>query len=360
MNNHTSFDNSIQRYVDELTDRHAPPLGVHVMSEFMYCPRAGIIAIDQQQEDNGCEAGVAPSLGGLPTHELHLIEKALQEYRQQLAYSVALNAAVLLFALFAFLSSWGVVALLMLAGMYLPARSLYGLLRDYDILRQRLREAQTAAIREPDWSLRIPQPVQWWSLIRAGFDSVEKQAALADQDLRIAGKPWRVLQRGERHIPVIAIRVDVAKDDRRRDGQFSPQLRARLAAYAFLVSRIERAQADWAIVIFGNGTDGIAVPIEESMLSLFAEGLLAARKQVLEYRADPNLTPAPARGMSPCIRCPHGKPRSPRQKSVFRGVEVTQLITQSADGKRFHCICGDRFRWVPPHEEAKRLGLESR
>jgi hypothetical protein len=360
MNSHDSFRDAIRRCADELTDPHAPPLGVHVMSEFMYCPRAGIIAIDQQQEDNGCEAGIAPSLGGLPTHELHLIEQALQQYRQQLAYSICLNVAVLLFALLALLSSWGVIALLMLAGMYLPAKSLLGLLRDYDMLRQRLRDAQTAAIQEPDWSLRIPQPIQWWRLIRAGFDSVEKQAALADHDLRLAGKPWRVLQRGERHVPVIAIRVDVAKDDRRREGQFSPQLRARLAAYAYLISRIEGAQADWAIVLFGNSTDGVAVPIEESMLSLLAEGLLAARRQVLDYRADPSISPAPARGMSPCVGCPHGKPIHPERKSVFRGVEVTQLITRSADGKRFHSTCGDRFRWVPPHEQAKRLGLESR
>lgn len=360
MSNLDSFQNAVRRCADELTDPHAPPLGVHVLSEFMYCPRAGIIAIDQQQEDNGCEAAVAPSLGGLPVHDQHRIEKALKQYQEQVAYSIGLNAAVLILALIAFMSSWGALSLLMLAGMYLPAKSLHGLLKDYHTLRRRLHEAQCAAVREPDWSLRIPQPIQWWSLIRAGFDSVEKQAPIADHDLRLAGKPWRVLQRGDRHIPVISVRVDVAKDDRRREGQFSPQLRARLAAYAYLISRIEGAQADWAIVMFGKSTDGVAVPIEETTFSLFAEGLLATRRQVLDYRADPSMSPAPARGTSPCIGCPHGKPSHPERKSVFRGVEVTQLITQSADGKRYHCTCGDRFRWVPPHEQAKRLGLESR
>ena len=350
------FPEAIEKCANELADNDAPRVGVHVMSEFIYCPRAGIVTVDQQKEDTGCEAEVAPALGGLPTHDLNSIHKMLQALREQLAASCVLtgvSAAVVLLGFFA----WGFPSLLLLIGTYYAAISLKGLLRDYDILRRRLKEAEVAAIKEPDWSLRIPQEIYWWSLVRAGFDIVQKQTAILDRDLHLAGKPWRVLQRGARHIPVIKFPTVIDPVDPRRHGQMSPQARARLAAYAYLTNRVERGQSDWVIVMFGNGFQGIAVPIDESMMSLFATGLQTARQQLEQYLADPTLTPDPARGASPCIRCPHGKPDRPEGPTVFRGVQVASYITQGADGKRYHCVCGDRFRWVPPHQDAKRLGL---
>lgn len=350
------FAEAIQKHANELADNNSPRVGVHVMSEFMYCPRAGIVTFDQQKEDTGCEAEVAPALGGLPMHDLNRIQKMLQALREQLAFSCILNVVSATVVLLAYLA-WGLPVLLLLVGNYYAAIWLRGLLRDYDILRRRLKEAETAAIQEPDWSLRVPQEIYWWSLVRAGFDVIQKQAAILDRDLHLAGKPWRVLQRGGKHIPVIKIPVPADLDDPRRHGQMSRQARARLAAYAYLVNRVERGQSDWVIVVFGQSYQGVAVPIDESMMSLFATGLQSARQMLAQYLADPTFIPDPARGASPCIRCPHGQPDRPETPTVFRGVQVTSYITQSADGKRYHCICGDRFRWVPPHEDAKRLGL---
>lgn len=137
---------------------------------------------------------------------------------------------------------------------------------------RRLKEAEVAAIKEPGWSLRIPQEIYWWSLVRAGFDIVQKQTAILDRDLHLAGKPWRVLAKGARHIPVIKFPTVIDPVDPRRHGQMTPQTRLRLAAYAYLTNRVERGQSDWVIVMFGNGFQGIAVPIDESMMSLFATG----------------------------------------------------------------------------------------
>ena len=48
-------------------------LGVHVMSEFIYCPRAGIIALESDRDDMGIEEGAAPALGGIPRYEIDLM-----------------------------------------------------------------------------------------------------------------------------------------------------------------------------------------------------------------------------------------------------------------------------------------------
>lgn len=49
------FPEAIEKCASELADNDAPRVGVHVMSEFIYCPRAGIVTVDQQREDTGCK-----------------------------------------------------------------------------------------------------------------------------------------------------------------------------------------------------------------------------------------------------------------------------------------------------------------
>ncbi len=366
MHNADWLAEAVRRLAAELADPDAPRLGVHVMSEFMYCPRAGIVSFDQAEEDHGSESPKAPALGGLPTHDIDVIRSRLEYYGEWILYAAFGNLAPGL-ATVAFLwwTSGGLIAIiggLALATLLLRWKKnpLRTALTKYYTLRRRLADAEVAAVSEPDWSLRVPQEIQWWSLIRAGFVSVEKRAAIVDRELHLAGKPFRVLQRGDKHIPVMNIDVEAEDDDPRLHGRLSPQQRARLAAYAYLVHRIERAQSDWVIVVFKRGHRGVAIPVDDAMFSLFAEGLSAARRQLAEYLDNPRMTPDPARSTSPCIRCRHGKPREAKEALVFRGVKVAYFVTEATDGKRFHCACGDRFRWVPPHEEAKRLGLTTR
>jgi hypothetical protein len=353
------FTEAVRRITADLADEDAPGLGVHAMSEFIYCPRAGIIAVDQRGEDSGCESETAPALGGLPMHDLPKLRHALEDSRELIRTCLAWNAALYLLTFISYLYfEWA--CLLAAPGLYFMGRWLWSLLKIRAILRHRLRQAESAAIQEPLWDLRQPQPIHWWSLIRSGFDSVEKQAVITDRNARIAGKPWRVLQKGSRHLPVLRIQVDAAADDPRRHGRLSPQQRARIAAYAYLIHRVERAQSDWVIVLFGKTDEGLAIPLDESMFSIFAEGLLAARKHLVEYQVNSQYAPPPPNNAAPCLRCPHAKPRHHKQHSVFRGVSVASLITEGTDGKRYHCLCGDRFRSVPPHEDAKRLGLVPR
>ena len=56
-----------------------PWIGVHVLTEFIFCPRAGLIAFEQQRIDPGEEIDGAPRLDYLPDFEIELIEAALQK-----------------------------------------------------------------------------------------------------------------------------------------------------------------------------------------------------------------------------------------------------------------------------------------
>jgi hypothetical protein len=49
----TELASTVQRLAAVLRDENAPRLGVHTMSEFMFCQLAGVIAVDQQDGDRG-------------------------------------------------------------------------------------------------------------------------------------------------------------------------------------------------------------------------------------------------------------------------------------------------------------------
>lgn len=349
-----SVSELVPRLVDELTDETAPMMGVHTMSEFMYCPRAGIITVDQSCEDTGSEFIPAPALGGIPMHDLDRLQRLFTQARKVAKLRSALMI-VTMFGIEAAARFFGGIGYTGLLLVWLQFGSLNAAWQQLLALKRRLQVAERAAIAEPDWENRVPQPIRWWSLIRAGWESVERQSPIADRDLRLAGKPWRIMQRGNCHLPVVRIAANDSNVEARRNGILSPQQRARLAAYCYLISRVEGAQSDWAIVLFANSDDGIAIPIDETIINVFAEGLMAARRQLSAYQSNTSSTPNVPRDAAPCRRCPLGKPHVVANHNG--GSPFAPYVTQGKNLKRYHSDCGDRFCWVPPHEEARTLGL---
>lgn len=353
-----NLQSSVQSIVDDLADPDAPRLGVHTISEFMFCRRAGIVVLDQKTGDSGSEFEPAPALSGLPTHEIDEIRRAMTEILYRLKFPVAWNVFTVL-CLFCAMAVWGLLGLIVLGpAQYYSYQWLKSMLLDYSFLSQRLKSAKAAAVQEPNWELPLPQAIHWWSLIRAGFVSVEKRQTLEDPVLGVAGRPWRVLNRGSFGFPVMRIRVDDQQHDRRKEGRLHPNQLARIAAYSYLMNRLERADSSWAIVLFGDSDEGVAIPITPEVWNSFHEGLIAARRRTAEYRTDPLNVPNMNSGNSfVCAGCPFGKPRRLGTPSVFLGAAVAPFGTSTVQGTVYHCTCGDRFKWVPPHQEAKRLGL---
>ena len=352
----TSLPDRVAKLSFELEDETASVIGVHTLSEFVYCKRAGQISADSRQDDTGSEMPLAPALGGLPTHDLDMIYAELHSLREQMKYPIAWNLGLWLAATLLGILFTPLLLLALLPALYFSAKWLYVMLRKHQSLKARLRIAQRAAEKEPDWNLRQCQPINWWSLIRAGFASVEKQEPLFDPQLRLVGKPWRVLHRGGTEYPVLQIRVNQDQHDRRREGRLSRQQLARIAAYAYLLNRCERAESSWAIVLFGKTYEGIAVPVDDHAWMSFQSGLLMAREELAEHQTDPHSRPDP--NLAACVNCPLGKPKLLRNDPVLKnGVEITPFGTETPQGKVYHSTCGDHYRWIPPHETAGKLGL---
>jgi len=351
-----SLPDTVAKFSLELEDENAPRMGVHTLSEFVYCPRAGIISADSTQEDTGSELLRAPALGGLPTHDLDRIEAAMAVILEQLKFPIGWNLGLWLVTLFVSLASTPLLLAIFVPALFFSGRWLIRMLADYHLLQKRLRIAERAAKHEPDWELPHPQPINWWSLIRAGFVSVEKQAPLADPQLKLAGKPWRVLHRGNTEYPVLRIKVDDDQHDPRREGRLRKQQLARIAAYAYLLNRCERADSSWAILLFGSSYEGIAVPINDQAWMAFHNGLLKAREQLIFHGENPHIRPE--RNRPACTNCPLGRPKRLVQKTVLKqGVEIAPYGTKSANGIVYHSKCGDYFGRVPPHIIADELGL---
>src|SRR5690606_31241947 len=64
---------TVNNLAESLTDSTAPRMGVHTISEILFCKRAGLLVIDQKSNDEGSEFEPAPALGGLPTHDVEAI-----------------------------------------------------------------------------------------------------------------------------------------------------------------------------------------------------------------------------------------------------------------------------------------------
>ena len=67
---------------------------VHELSQFVYCPRAGVIAVEAEKEDDG-EEGRPINLGYLPKYILMNLETAIARYA--IALFALLGIAVLAF-----------------------------------------------------------------------------------------------------------------------------------------------------------------------------------------------------------------------------------------------------------------------
>ncbi len=357
-----SLPETVTRLSRELADSEAPSMGVHTLSEFIYCPRAGAVSDGSRQEDTGTELPRAPALGGLPWHDKDQIEQAIEQLLHEIKIPVALNIGLYLFA-FWIASAWTPVALLaFIPPGYTWGQWLVHLLSRYLKLKGRLKMASRAAAEEPNWEVPQAQPIHWWSLIRAGFVSIEKQEPLRDDSLGLAGKPWRVLRKGNAVYPVLKIRVDDEKHDRRREGRLRRQQLARIAAYAYLLHRCERADSSWAIVLFNNSDEGIAIPITSEAWQVFYSGLIRSRQQLQALRDAPRSIPE--KNGEACLGCPLGEPRPIGREKTFRNGTVISTfgtdVKVDPGKKKFamHSTCGDYFEWIPPHREAIRRGMD--
>ena len=316
--------------------------GVHELTEFVFCPRAGLQCRRESLGDTGQELDRLPRLDYLPDFDVVEIRATLNELAQQMETFVigTIIGGFCLFLVAAFIN-W-IPAATIAAGYVFPLR---WYLQQWNICRQleqRLRDARSQPADEPPLPLTQQVRVNWWSLLKAGMTPVEYEEGHRDPTLCLSGRPWRVLQRGSLRIPVF----------RKRSGppELHPQHFIRMTAYCHLVAECELAEVPYAIVLFGDDFDGIAIPNRPQDGQPFRDALQSARDVLLEFETQCKPPPLPE-PTSACRNCHWGLPRrcDGEQNSTFQ--------TKGRDEVLYHSPCGDLFGWVPPTERARQLGL---
>lgn len=328
-----------------------PWLGVHVLSEFTFCARAGCIAKGTEPADEGDDYWLRPNLDYRPSYALYELR------REILAASVrtlllGIAAGAVLAGCFFLLRAWSLVPLLAGVALFVVlAVPLSRSLSRLSSLRAAWKRIRSLAPREPDPDAATPQTVVWWELLRAGFDPVRIPEPLGSQASRIAGRPWRVLRKGDMQIPVFRVLGDGPE-------QLYPKHAARAAAYCSLIERTMGARSPYAIALFAGTYNGWTFPNTPEARA-FLDQVVSATRAYLE----PGVTIGPPPSTRICAGCPHGWPRVYRRaesETVLSGRPVRPHGRTGQDGRVYHSTCGDQFAWTPPHDAAVGLGIAAR
>jgi hypothetical protein len=329
-------------------------VGVHVLSQHVFCPRAAILAMELGQ-DNGEDGSVlGPRLDGVFDYdELRFAEEIHRTWSNVRYWGMLLVPAVAL--------------VLLLWRLWSPMAALIGTLPIFVCLA-RLWDTATALIdliREQAVFLAAPpltidpatiqiQKVNWWSLRKAGFDCLKPADAYRDPGSRLVGKPWRLLVKGTvLRIPVIRKHYG--------DQTWRPQHRVRISAYCRLIETCQGGQAPFGILLFAGSDECLIIPNTVVEQTQFEEALQNVRGflQIYQQGQSAPMQPVDRR----CIGCPFGEPReyiARETDTLVNGTPIVPLLTRALDGKLYHSPCGDRFNWVPPHQRALDLRIFER
>lgn len=329
-----------------------PWLTVHALSEFVFCPRAGVLTFetraDQAKEERPANLDFA-----LP-YTLRELEQSLNHHLNR----VWLWGAVTAGALVAIAVIWWLGRELWLvlpaAILLLIARPLQRHLNAVSILSRIRAVALNARASggDVDFSQDESQPVDWWQLLAAGWVSVSCHEPHRDDEWALSGTPWRVLRHGSVTIPVFKTN-GVARDEEPR---LFAQHTVRMAGYCHLIEAREGRESPAGIVLFGNTYQGQTIPNSPQAKAALTDALASARA-ILDGKDEPLRDP-PAEEL--CVGCHWGCPQRFRQfvtETEVAGEVLAVFGTVASDKQLYHSPCGDRFEWVPPHELALRLDL---
>jgi hypothetical protein len=330
-----------------------PEVRVHVLSEHVFCPRAAILALESSDDTGDEEPQLGPKLDGVYDYDEHRFSEALRSAWEDMAkWWILMAPAVFIpFVVWRLMSALPALVVA-LPVVYLVAEIANTLTKivhlNYE--RARFRSAGPLTIELPPQ--RICE-VNWWSLRKAGFDCL-KPEVLRDLDLRLCGRPWRILTKGTTlRIPVV----------RRHRGErlWRPQHIVRLAAYCHLIEACEAADAPFGVLMFAGSYECVIFPNTAVAKSKFAEALRDVREFLAIHATGKFAALAPTDNR--CSGCHLGRPteyQGVADDAVLNGVHLVRLQTEGQEDRFFHSPCGDKFEWSPPHDDAVNLGIAKR
>ena len=345
----TIADPHIPRSVAQIGE----PLSVYALTEFVFCPRAGVVAFENDWTQDPADERVDLSYY-LPRSRADLEQHLNHALNRLWLWGGGVTIAVIgtLLALW-----WGITSIA-LAGAVSCAVAASPLRKHIDATLQLVAQRRDLLLwqaRELALDAETPQPVDWRDFLQAGWAAVPCHEAYRDDARGLVGKPWCVVRRGSMTIPVWKLPQPTTT----AEPEIFPQHLVRMAAYCHLISTCEGRQTPCGVVLYGNTYRGTTLPynaIAQQQLWREFDAANAIRVKVDEDDRWKPLTPPATR----CSGCPCGAPRVYKEfHSEFRrnGEWIPVCGRTAADKKLYHSACGDRFEWTPPHDRAAALGL---
>ena len=341
-------------------------IGVHTLSEFVFCPRAGVISHELKNDDSGVDTGFV-DLSYSPDYDMFLAREEFSKIGKRFErfsfglLGATLTTSILGLAVKPFL---GFLCLLVIipAVAFLTPR-LYRDLVQYRHLRKLIALYESKEKQLPDLKNLEMETIPWYSLLKS-CDIEKCHDLLVDEELGIAGKPWKLLHCGNVCLPVFFCRRPMSASESENDptAWLKNQHSVRMKAYCHLTEKNTGKHSSCGIIVFAGTMDAVAIKFWNNRVAehQFEDALVIARETLVEFDRHEKVG-VPASNV--CVRCHLGRPKVYRlEPGIARrdGSDIRPSLHRvKANGKSqtVHSICGDFFGWIPPHEKAFELKL---
>lgn len=347
------------------------PIGVHTLSEFVFCPRAGIISHHQQTPDSGQD--FVADLSYTPEYDVMAIQPKMDALRKEvLRISLGISVWIVFVAVACLFVPPFVTFLCFVVSLPIAIYLATKLVRkdlEYRRLKWQLEQYHKAQSRKPDLTCSRLEVFSWLSLLKT-FDVESCHDPFIDEDLGLAGSPWKLLRSGKYCFPVFFCKKPTTKSDRLKSDDdplayIYPQHKIRMTAYCNLIESCTTAESPCGIIVFAGTYTAIAIKRGEKQEaeSVLDRAMDSARKTLAIFGNNEQVA-EPA--VNICSGCHLGRPRvyGYGSRTLLRnGIEKTAVLHQigtEENAKSYHSACGDFFDWVPPHADAIEKGLNGR
>lgn len=354
-NTFQKIEEPVVRPVHQEPNRVRRLISVHALGQYVFCRRSAILAIETGDQSDVDET--LPRLTYLPNFDREKIEEALSAKITQLGFflfhsllliglmyiGVARQSRLLFYPSF-------------IGGLGMGVCTLETVM-SIAILAARRRNAIHAEAGEPEPDFRTTEPVNWWSMLNAGYEPIRHESPFQHPDLPLIGAPWRVLQRGSQRIPVIKEGGQKLGNSKNR---IYPKHEVRLVAYAMLLEETNHIHVPYGLVFPVDSPHGLAFPITDELRTR-AQKMLRDLERTLADSQQRGTHPEIPGNRSRCANCDLGKPEKITESEVRNARKANEqlVVLTHPSGSLFHCKCADRFGSAPPHRTTTKLNLSA-
>ncbi len=328
-------------------------ISVHALGQYVFCLRSAVLSLeigDQRDLDEPM-----PRLTYIPNFDREKIEEALSKELWKFGLLVLASLAIIGSAVVGIstVKQWHFHACIFCLACVLYSAT-YSALRIVELALRR-HAAIAAEAREPEPQFDRIARVNWWSLLKCGYEPVSYERPFRHAELPIEGCPWRVLQQGNRRIPVI--KAGSSKIGFKR-GELYSKHQVRLVAYALLLESSGPFVVPYGVVLPTDSALGLAFPITDELRCRAIKLIGDFDRQLAQVQHD-QMQPKLPEPKSRCSRCDYGSPTQISASEIVKSRKTEQpiVVLRSPRDVFFHCQCADRFGSAPPHERITRMGL---